>query len=108
MIIFVRSLFHFRNAEHLHWFIGTVVVFLAHIPYWTYCVFKKTSIGYPIAINVHASTSLIAALAILVLHLDTQAYSVDCIWFNALMAFIYFTVYKAFQKRHYIAYKPTP
>ncbi len=86
MLDWAIGLFSFRNASHQYWFLGSMIVFLMSL---VFCHFSKSKDHFGVFILSHAVTAISAFFKVLILKQSSPVYSVDCIWFNALMAAVY-------------------
>ncbi len=100
MVSCIQELFQFRNAGHEYWFymsMGILILCLVAALYFR----RVGHLWYPV-IN-HSYTSVRAFVTVVIQEKQSVAYSVDCIWFNALMAAIYIVLY--FVGKHYFFQK---
>lgn len=93
----------FRSVQHLYWFEGTTLVLLAGLAATAFVLWSRAPADSRRVLGIflvlvggfHGAVSLEAARrawrAVHVTHTDPNGplFSVDCIWFNALMAALY-------------------
>ena len=84
----------FRSAQHLGWFIKTLVVFTVTVGwFFVNSIFIRKSItpslSWLLMVLVHIVASLVSVVATRFGTVNGSEYSVDCIWFNALVALVY-------------------
>lgn len=84
----------FRSANHMYWFRLNIIMLGACIIISAILVFLKVwSLAIPILIAFGTTSALTAITAIIVTRFGKENgpyYSKDCIWFNGLLAGIYF------------------
>jgi hypothetical protein len=93
----VKSLLTFRSQEHLKWFIMSMFVFfgslyvlsIAHDDVPVFFLFRFCTITY-------AVVSLFAFVVTEGGKINGDVFSVDCIWFNALMSSVYLAILLAY------------
>ncbi|MFC1644797.1 hypothetical protein ACFL08_02125 [Patescibacteria group bacterium] len=82
----IRELYIFRNQSHELWFylsMGSMLISLLGY------AFLKSRIGIICFGLNHLQTSITAIVIVKILEKKSEKYSVDCIWFNALLFLIY-------------------
>lgn len=91
------SLFHFRNSGHAAWFFFSMAILAACLLGMFFIRKEKPYfLWYPAA--MHLLTSVSAVLVLLVLKRESEAFSLDCVWFNGLMFCVYAAIF-LFKKR---------
>lgn len=98
----------FRSASHMHWFQMSVVVFalsVLSLLVWFF-FFRKSNdflicpfVMWQLGFAIHVLQPPIALIVTRGGTVNGPIYSVDCIWFNALMACIYFLGWRRLWKR---------
>lgn len=94
MAEFFLQLFIFRNAGHQAWFIISMALFTCILALSAWCKNVRWTGVFYWAVFFHANTSVMAFVVCVLLQRQSYAYSTDCIWFNALMAGVYYGVYR--------------
>lgn len=89
MFTLIRELVNFRNASHEEWFYFTVCLFLITLLIY---VCSKMRALFLILVCPYAMNSL-GALIVVVSNKPSKVYSVDCIWFNGVVAMLYLMIY---------------
>ena len=83
----------FRSLEHFHWFVVSVSMFLALVLVTTatawYMRSQKPLRVLKVVSTFHLGTTCIALFATKLGTQSGRVYSIDCIWFNPLMATLY-------------------
>lgn len=92
----------FRSSGHIVWFIMSCVILLliVFIYFLTYKVEGQLSFRYfptGFVMVYHGSVFVTATFATRFGKINGLTYSVDCIWFNALMVAVHFLAFKGFQ-----------
>lgn len=84
----------FRDKHHEHWFLITMFALMISIviDMTLWLTMRERSVSFPKSMMaMHAATGTTAFLRTkLQGKVESGAYSVDCIWFNYLMAALYF------------------
>jgi hypothetical protein len=87
---FLQELIHFRNVGHeLHFYFSMVLFFGCVVVSF---LFKKKEIISQLALY-HLSVAIVALFVVVVFKKNCEMFSVDCIWFNGLMAVIYKAIF---------------
>jgi hypothetical protein len=93
----------FRSAQHLYWFEGTSLVLLAGLAATAWAVWSRAPAdsrrvlaifltlvgGFHVAVSIEAARRAWHAIHVTHTSPNGPLFSVDCIWFNALMAGFY-------------------
>ena len=82
----------FRSNEHLAWFVICVVEFVLATSTCFCGLARGGTVMLPLA-SGHAWVSYRAAVVTKFGKVNGDGYSVDCIWFNALLSFTYVLLY---------------
>lgn len=86
----VDSIAHFKNAGHEKWFyVSLINLILCILLYWLI----KIRWHYLFMSVYNSSFSIMAFIVVILLQIKSKTFSFDCIWFNGLMAGIYFMLY---------------
>jgi uncharacterized membrane protein len=83
----MQALFHFRNKNHLAFFILSAIIFSVNA-YWKFSRLELLIICF-LAFFVN---TVIAYLVVVLAKKASRLYSRDCIWFNGLIANIYLLI----------------
>ena len=78
---------YFRSPNHAAWFFVSVAVLIISLIYAFYRLGTARAI-WRFVIGTHVGTVVLAILVVATRG-SGPVYSIDCIWFNALMALIY-------------------
>lgn len=99
----IVHLFHFRSVSHGMWFVLTMGILLTATVFYIRSARRGLAPDrawvntYPLA---HIATALIAVWRTRGGIINTAGFSVDCIWFNPLMALLHIAVFAVFQIYH--------
>jgi hypothetical protein len=102
MPYWILGLFHFRNVNHASWFFGsigilaTVIILIIFLRGKEFSWFLPPLCLFP---TFHLLVSLSAVWRVILLKRPSNAFSIDCVWFNALMAVVYIGIYFAFKPK---------
>lgn len=88
--ILVCRFARFRNLHHEGWFYLSVVMFVVSVLMRLF--FGERNLFLSMA-GAHLMVSFGVAYVVLVKKKTSEAYSVDCIWFNGLMGAVHFLCY---------------
>ena len=82
----LRHLTTFRNANHRTWFVFSSTFAVATFVCWSLWNTRQACVSFS---ALHLGVSFRATRQCLVLREPSEVYSVDCIWFNALLGLAY-------------------
>jgi hypothetical protein len=89
---FVDSIAHFENESHERWFYISLSAFVISL---ILQIFRKTRFPFvflSLAFS-HCFTSISAFVIVVLMQIKSEAYSINCIWFNTVMVVIYIALY---------------
>ena len=84
-IFWFTDTFSFRNPGHALWFLTTFPLVLSLI---IICIVIKRNGALPIMAGAFLTTSGRAAIQVFWIRTPSTTYSVDCIWYNGLLALL--------------------
>lgn len=95
----------FRSEQHLGWFVFSMLIFF--ISTATVFISRVNDGRFKLFLVLFLYHCLVSFIAIIITNfgaINSKSVSVDCIWFNGLMAVLYlflFSLKKFLQKRRY-------
>jgi hypothetical protein len=87
----------FRSVSHMHWFILSTGLLVGHVIIQLAVRFLRPGDGPFNPTPVLSLHGIVIISAVIKTHFGTvngPAYSVDCIWFNALMTLIHLLIWR--------------
>ena len=92
----LTGLFTFRNGNHLFCFLTTfpiLVMFGAFVIFGEKINSRVFSVPLPFMAILYALIALEAYRVVIVKNIDSQVFSIDCIWYNSFLAVGYLILF---------------
>lgn len=100
---FIVELFTFRNDSHRSWFYVTITVFIL-VSLGSF-ILRKGELAGSVAGGFLGVA--LSAVVVYVFGIETEAYSVDCIWYNSLLSILLFGIKFLIERKNNINLNPS-